>query len=386
MDNIRCLAMLAGIFLHVGLAYGENIGAVWYVQDNSSSGTLEVGFWFIHLFRMALFFFVAGFFAKLVVDKKGLGHFVKSRVSKVIIPFILCLPLVVLAINSLVFFALGYLHSAQPTLHLVAAGLPATNTEFDHFRTYHLWFIYYLAMFYAAAVILQDTNSALLSTLVSRCFRSRYSPLLVFVAIIPSHYFQSLPMPTPEGLMPELWVFGYYGVFFMYGWYFFSNRSALTMVATYWKPLLLLVIASYAVIYSFIPSFSAETPTVYSPQLKLLLAVLQSFCAVSLVLLSIHAGQSFMSRQNTFLYYLSRSSYTVYIVHLPIAILMQVFLAELALNVWVKYLAAMVLTFTASMLCYELVRQKDRLVTAVSGMFAGVPVAGNRSHAREQTS
>lgn len=379
LDNLRCLAMLAGILLHVGLAYGENIGTVWYVQDRSSSATIEVGFWFVHLFRMALFFFVAGFFAKLLVDKKGLWHFVKSRTSKVIIPFILCMPLVVLAINSVVFFAVGYLDSEQPTLHLVAKALPTTNTEFDHFRTYHLWFIYYLAIFYGAVVFLQDTNSALLSKWIRRCFCSKYSPLLVFLVIIPSHYYQSLPMPTPEGLVPQLWVFGYYGVFFMYGWFFFSNQSALYLVKRYSKTLVLLVLCSYAVIYYFVPPFSAATPTVYSPELKLLLAILQSFCAVFLVLLSVYAAKTFLSEQNAFFYYLSKSSYMVYIVHLPIAILIQVLLAEFPLNIWLKYVIAVALTLALSILSYELIKQKGHVMAMISKLLAdGLPLARGR--------
>ena len=384
LDNIRCLAMLAGVFLHVGLAYGANIGPVWYVQDVTNSATLEVGFWFIHLFRMALFFFVAGFFAKLVINSKGLKYFVKSRFTKVIVPFILFMPLIVLAINSVVFFGLNFLDGEQKTLHLVAEALPFTNTEFERFRTYHLWFIYYLAMFYAATLFLHDTNSAFLSNVIRRCFCSKYSPLIVFAIIIPSHYYQSLPMPTPESLIPQLWVFGYYGVFFMYGWFFFNNQSALDVVGTYSKPLVALVLISYAVIYNHVPSFSAPTPTVYAPELKFLLATLQSFCSVSLVLLSVYGARRFLSKQNSVFFYLSKSSYTIYLVHLPIAILVQVLLAELAINVWIKYAFALGLTLAASVVCYEFIKRKDVALAMVSRLVPALALS-SRSRNKEVT-
>ena len=37
---------------------------------------------------MQLFFMMAGFFAELVIDRKGIAHIVKDRVKRIFIPFI----------------------------------------------------------------------------------------------------------------------------------------------------------------------------------------------------------------------------------------------------------------------------------------------------------
>lgn len=56
LDNLRALAMMLGVLLHAGLAYANPAQAIWIATDTTSSTSVDVGIWFIHLFRMGLFF------------------------------------------------------------------------------------------------------------------------------------------------------------------------------------------------------------------------------------------------------------------------------------------------------------------------------------------
>ena len=79
LDLVRAAAILLGLVIHVCVFFmpppkffkgsGEHYGDRLNLQFAR----------FIHLFRMQLFFLPAGFFAELVIDRKGLFHFVSDR-------------------------------------------------------------------------------------------------------------------------------------------------------------------------------------------------------------------------------------------------------------------------------------------------------------------
>src|SRR5205823_3380333 len=72
LDNLRALAMMLGVFLHAGLAYANPAQSIWLATDRSSSVVVDAAIWFIHLFRMALFFLISGYFAKVIIERKGI--------------------------------------------------------------------------------------------------------------------------------------------------------------------------------------------------------------------------------------------------------------------------------------------------------------------------
>ena len=45
--------------------------------------------WFLHLFRMPLFFVVAGFFAAMLVARRGIGGLFRNRVRRIALPFVI---------------------------------------------------------------------------------------------------------------------------------------------------------------------------------------------------------------------------------------------------------------------------------------------------------
>ena len=72
LDGLRALAMLLGIVLHATLPYFARIAGIesmWPADDDQSLALLVL-FDFIHLWRMPVFFLLAGFFAHLVLERR----------------------------------------------------------------------------------------------------------------------------------------------------------------------------------------------------------------------------------------------------------------------------------------------------------------------------
>ena len=68
--------MLLGVFLHAALAYAHPTQIVWLATDPQSSVLVDASFCFIHLFRMGLFFLISGYFARLLINRRGVKGFV----------------------------------------------------------------------------------------------------------------------------------------------------------------------------------------------------------------------------------------------------------------------------------------------------------------------
>ena len=104
LDFVRAVAMLLGLLLHVCIFFMPPHKYFWGAGDYHGD-VLNLQFLsFIHLFRMQLFFLLAGFFAELVIDRKGLSHFMGDRSKRIFLPFavgiVLMIPLFRLLIGD----------------------------------------------------------------------------------------------------------------------------------------------------------------------------------------------------------------------------------------------------------------------------------------------
>ncbi|MEM1330123.1 MAG: acyltransferase family protein [Planctomycetota bacterium] len=83
LDAIRSFAMLLGLVLHAALAY---IGMGWPVSDEPTVPMLGAIVAIIHGFRMPLFFLLSGFFAAMLLRRRGLRGLLKHRIARIAVP------------------------------------------------------------------------------------------------------------------------------------------------------------------------------------------------------------------------------------------------------------------------------------------------------------
>ena len=119
MDNLRALAMLAGVVFHVALAYSVLAHPLWPTADRGQSLIVDAFVWFFHLFRMPLFFVVAGFFAALLVQKRGMAGMLKNRLMRIILPLIVFWPLVYFSMSWLIRYAIADVQNLSPLLQMI---------------------------------------------------------------------------------------------------------------------------------------------------------------------------------------------------------------------------------------------------------------------------
>ena len=124
----------------LGVLYHALVFVYLYQEPASLSEFLAVVFLhqLIHTFRMPAFFLVAGFFALLLIDKRGGASFIRNRLLRIGVPFLIFWqPMVVLNAYS---SQMGWYGTA---------GYPPPSDLLPSDDTQHLWFLYFLIIFSA---------------------------------------------------------------------------------------------------------------------------------------------------------------------------------------------------------------------------------------------
>src|SRR5262245_20785809 len=121
LDALRAFALLLGVVFHSAMSYVLPPGA-WAVGTKQPSIFLG---WFIsytHSFRIKLFFLLAGFFAALVVKKRGVSALLRDRTRRILLVFLVALYPMKLALTAL--WLAGKQHTGWLKLPPAAASQP----------------------------------------------------------------------------------------------------------------------------------------------------------------------------------------------------------------------------------------------------------------------
>jgi peptidoglycan/LPS O-acetylase OafA/YrhL len=224
LDALRGAAMMLGVVYHVGSRFQGEVPF------------LGLGMWALNGFRMALFFAIAGFFAHLVYMRRGGWGFSRHRLFHIGVPFAIA-SLILLPISlhrgtiGGVSIALPGLH---PLLHAFWRGEIGLAQAADGIQIQHIWFLQYLLIYYAIALVAAGPVRRIAHRLASARFAaagealiaSPWKPLLLAVPTTALLMVVGSPTVDREAahLLPAPGILLYYGFFFTAGWLFFDLR------------------------------------------------------------------------------------------------------------------------------------------------------------------
>ncbi len=141
LDGLRAAMMLLGIYLHVVVAYGTLGG--WPYKQAELTGVLNLTIVLIHIFRMPVFYVMAGFFAALLYHRYGFRRAAANRVMRVAVPF---------AIAWAILFPLVMLLAGWGRVGFERAWAALWSAAtLRRVQPHHLWFLEYLLLLYGLA-------------------------------------------------------------------------------------------------------------------------------------------------------------------------------------------------------------------------------------------
>jgi len=359
MDNLRAFAMLLGIFFHAALAYSPSLKEVWLPASPENSVIVDFIAFFSHTFRMPLFFLIAGFFTALLIQKRGLGAMLKNRLMRITLPFSIFLPLVLAAFAILIGWALENVQAKSPMLGLIAMMAQYPDAPAPPVTTAHLWFLYQLTFFYVVTVVVVKwLNFDWMAKIVNA---PKWFLVLGPLLLVPALVTQHAPIPAPEQFIPQLWSFGFFGLFFVFGYGLFSHQDLIDKLRPYVWLMLGTSVAAYIVFFQLFPRHSSmqEIMTVMaiSPTIDLkqgVLASLQAYISAFMSLALLIIGRSLFNQQSAGIKLIADSSYWIYIIHLPILWLIQFYLLDTEWPWLVEFLLSSFGTVAIGLISYLL--------------------------------
>ena len=235
LDFLRAFALLMGVLLHVLMLFLEPFDG-----SEPRLGASIIFIW-IHTWRMPVFMLLAGFFTALSLSKRNTGNYAFNRLIKLGVPLLLLWSLIP-AIDE----EASRLFKVPELISWLLYDVPFT------LRLEHLWFLYYLLIFYSILLLVKTTLPSIYSFILD-CELSVSRVLMLWLPIL--ILLSPLNKPT-GGIFGEIPItFGeihlgsmlFMASFFMIGMQAYKSRQFLENLqrTKFWLPSL--------IIFSLIP-------------------------------------------------------------------------------------------------------------------------------------
>ncbi len=360
LDALRAAMMFLGIYLHSVVAFSPNGG--WFWRQAEQTRLLDWSISVIHVFRMPIFYAMAGFFTALLLARYGMRRAAWNRFMRIVVPFVVGW-IIVWPITMLL-AGIGYV-GLERTLRGFATGY-----IFRFASPMHLWFLEYLIVLYALAAILVAAVPLVLSPRARQiglqAFRSVVqSPWAPLVLAVPSFAAQLLmPNPwieDPPGFIPVFRIVAVYAVPFAFGWLLFLNSELLdVLIRRAWLYAVLAVVASVAYRYSYDLPLSREVR----------FYVIRAAHSLDMWLLILGVAGLFLrylADHSAYRRYLCDSSYFLYIAHVPVILAFQLVLEPVPVPPVVKIFITLVGTIVLLMPVYRYLVRPTFIGAVLSG-------------------
>jgi glucan biosynthesis protein C len=358
MDALRGFMMLLGVLFHAAHVFA--LKTPNFIKDGQTSTFFDGLIMIIHSFRMPVFFAVAGFFTKLVLDFKGPEVMIRHRVNRILVPFLFSYFIICPLIEMLV-AQLGGLLSVGLAMDIL------TRTFALRLSTYHFWFIYFLFLYCLGYYLIWKSGwqgIRKLESALSQFFRKfSGTPWVILLAgsvwsalfILRGH---RAMIDYSPALLPSIPVLMVYASYFFTGIILFLVRDEHALLFRNWR--LYLSVAAltgwgYLMAMNNLAVAASPVPVwLIASLLNSLMAWLMLFGCMGLF------GNFFSVRSKTVMF-LSDSAYWVYIIHHPVILILAGLMGPVWMPLPVKYLVVVLLTFLIGFLTYQyLVR--DRVI------------------------
>ena len=341
LDFLRAFALLMGVLLHVLMLFLEPFDG-----SEPRLGASIIFIW-IHTWRMPLFMLLAGFFTALSIQNRDVGNYAINRLIRLGVP-ILILWAVIPEIDE----GTNDIFKLPELISWLLHDIPFT------LRLDHLWFLYYLLIFYGVLLLLKRITPMVFKFITDY----ELSFFRIFVFWLPILILLS-PLNKPTGgIFGDIpTTFGqvklgsmlFMASFFLIGIQIQKSVRFLEQLQQkrFWLPSLMIV--------SLIPigllgwGGMKDEPFVFSSVFEMWIANGLSGSAALLLVLSIMGfAMNYVLSSGPTLSWLIKLSYPIYVFHLMFVISVSGTLMYLGVNDWIVTLIGFAAGILGSVIIY----------------------------------
>jgi hypothetical protein len=386
LDAVRASALLLGIALHATSPYIA--GMNWLAQETPNEAM--AGIWYVvHIFRMSMFFLIAGFFGRRVIERKGTKDFIKDRAKRILVPLVVGWPIVMLLMG--LGFVLGALatgidlwaYGAQRQAEAVERAAAQPAGEGDLWNWAHLWFLYYLVLFYIGALVVRAVFGVIdrgggvrraLDTVVRLVMAGPWSPVVLAVPLAAWFLYMGddwrswFGIYPPTDIIPDGTALIGHGFAFGLGWLLHRQSRLLLDLEKSWI-LYGVVALALTVVCVRIAGLTPQWQPYLEGRALQVHAIVYPIAQWCWVFAFVGAAQRYLSGHSPTRRYIADSSYWLYLMHLPVLVPIGVVFQALDLHWTIEYTLTLAATMAVLLVSYH---------TMVRFTFIGAILNGRR--------
>lgn len=341
LDFLRAFALLMGVLLHVLMLFLEPFDG-----SEPRLGASIIFIW-IHTWRMPLFMLLAGFFTALSIQNRDVGNYAINRLIRLGVP-ILILWAVIPEIDE----GTNDIFKLPELISWLLHDIPFT------LRLDHLWFLYYLLIFYGVLLLLKRITPMVFKFITDyelSFFRIFVFWLPILILLSPLNkptggIFGDIPTTFGEVKLGSML---FMASFFLIGIQIQKSVRFLEQLQQkrFWLPSLMIV--------SLIPigllgwGGMKDEPFVFSSVFEMWIANgLSGSAALFLVLSIMGFAMNYVLSSGPTLSWLIKLSYPIYVFHLMFVISVSGTLMYLGVNDWIVSLIGFAAGILGSVIIY----------------------------------
>ncbi|WP_081179753.1 acyltransferase family protein [Colwellia sp. PAMC 21821] len=347
MDAMRSVLMMLGIFIHSSQVYSPNKN--WLVFSDTTHPFFSYFITFIHSFRMPAFFIISGFFCLMMLQRQTVRAFISSKLQRILVPLLVTI------------FILNLLQSFI---------LSTVNQQLFSFYDFfisgnwlsHLWFLINLLLYFLVSGIVCYLFSDSIKKICHKFTVLEKPPIEILMLLLPlcsiaivglnkigfplySTYFNAIDMYQVISYLP----------YFIFGVLLFNSPKLLEKFssANIFSLFTLLTIAyTLRFVVNFDSLFINDLLRVYSQSL---IAWLSSSIIFKIFYL-------FANTPSKMWLFLSNSSYSVYLFHNIIVVLIALILVKYDIDLFLGFVILITSTITITLVIHMRVVLKFKLM------------------------
>ena len=336
LDALRAFAMLLGIVLHAGMPLYP--WRSWSGDESAQALAIDILMGSIHSFRMPLFFLLSGFFALMLLNRRGITGFVRHRLRRVALPFAVGYPVILMSMIGAYIAGFIAIVIGDPDLGKELEAKMEDGEESGGFDLMHLWFLWYLSLFVGTfALIMKFLQSIRIPEALQFTLRKVLMLTIPLLLLIPYLFMPRDGTPEVDTYSLLNWrMFTYYFGYFLLGALLFgqntkSGQPLIEWIGNKWK--FLLSVALTLLMFSFALTDFTKSSVWWFVYCVVHISACWCFCFGFIGLFN-----RYFSEGKYWIRYWSDASFFMYLMHLPVLVFMQAIVIPIPVPLIAKFL------------------------------------------------
>ena len=356
IDWIRTGAVLLIVPFHAAIIFDTNLKSIMYIRSGVNLFGLNIFEMFLDRFQMTLLFLLAGMAIYYSLEKRTNKHFLKTRGIKLFLPMII--GLVTLCPITTYIYSRSKGSTGSFIQHYIGFFTkPIGNLDGMNggFTPMHLWFILFLFLFSLIGLpIFRFLMNEKCQGAIDKLANIFSRPMLLLLWVIPYCLIFLLDILDERNPIAYFFVV-------MIGFVFASNEK-FQKALNRDKWVYLVLSFSIILLWYFWVIRKGETGTILVLYLKYFTTkaarIIPSFAIIGL-------GSSYIKNGGKVLQYLSKASFSIYIIHMTVVTVLGYFIIKLNILPIIQYFTIVILSYILCFLIYEGYRRFMRMIEKI---------------------